>query len=434
MRRKWVETWILKSRLWSNWILPKHRVFDLMISIIFLVISLLILVGLFVLSLSRGWRILFFWVCLVFFWMWAMFSVSIHESFQLTLDLVSKGVLAETSNYYYFFGQVQKLFIGLVWCAVLYFLPWKLLKKYHNYFFLATIVLVFLLFSPLADDLGKGVTLWLDLWFFTIQPGEFFKLWYIFFLTWWLMRKRKTFDDWSLFISFCVISIVCLWIFVYLSDRWTLMILWPISLIIYWYITWYTKHIWLVFVVFVLGTFSIAQLVTSQRMKGMPESEKSYVQQRLEYFFDPDADPSSRWIGRQTNQALIAVGGWWLFWWGYGKWLQKFGYIPEAQSDFIFAAFSEEVWFAWNLLLLFFYFMLVYHWLKWLKKVTDNYDRAMVVWLLSLLIFQAFVNIGVNVNIIPLTWVTLPFLSHGWSALIINMLEVMLLHKIIQRA
>lgn len=383
------------------------------------VVIWLFLIRLFVLCIMRWRRVLFFGICLIFYWMGAMYSVSIHESFQTTLKLVNNWILSEATNYYYFFEQSQKLFIWIILWWITYAIPRKFLKRWKYLYFIWSLLLMLLLFSPLWRDFDKWATLWLQIWWNTIQPWEFFKIWFVFFLTSRLVRKRKAMNERQFYVWFSLISLVAVSIFFVLPDFWSLLVLWPTALILYRYLGWKKYFIGLT-LIFALFWWMIAS------------SQFSYVQERVQYFLNPDAD-QSRWIWRQTRQALIAV------WWGgltgkwYGKGLQKFWYIPEAQSDFIFSAFAEEVWFIGSLLLLSLYFMLMWHAIKWLRSTKDLYDRWIIIWLISLILIQAFVNIGVNIKMIPLTWITLPFVSHWWSALIVNVVQVVLLHKIIYK-
>ena len=111
---------------------------------------------------------------------------------------------------------------------------------------------------------------------------------------------------------------------------------------------------------------------------------------------------------------------------------QKFGYIPEAQSDFIFAAYSEEVWFIWDMILIWLYCRLMIYTLIKLKWVNDEYSKVIVIWLLSLIIIQAFINMWVNLKILPNTWLTLPFISYWWTSLMANCISLMLIYKIIE--
>jgi cell division protein FtsW len=128
----------------------------------------------------------------------------------------------------------------------------------------------------------------------------------------------------------------------------------------------------------------------------------------------------------------MAIGGGGFMGKGYGKGLQKFGYIPEAQSDFIFAAYSEEIGFVGNLFLIFLYCRLFFYFLKHLQHIRDPQNKMIGVGIISILIIQTFVNIGVNIQIIPNTGVTLPFVSAGGSSLLISCIELMILYKILK--
>jgi cell division protein FtsW len=128
----------------------------------------------------------------------------------------------------------------------------------------------------------------------------------------------------------------------------------------------------------------------------------------------------------------MAIGGGGFLGKGYGKGLQKFGYIPEAQSDFIFAAYSEEIGFAGNLLLIGLYCRLFFYFLKHLQHIKDPQSKMIGVGIISILIVQSFVNIGVNIQIIPNTGVTLPFISAGGSSLLISCVELIILYKILK--
>lgn len=360
-----------------------------------------------------------YWWLLVIFGIFSMYSVSVHESF----DITSKSELLEITNYYFFNDHLKKLLVGLVLCTIAWFTPLQWIKKRKYLIFGGSLLWVLLLFTPLAEQqlaLKKWANLRLDIPWGTIQPGEFFKIWYVFFLSSWLVRKKKIMDDWSYFIGFMIVVALSCFVFLLLPDFGSLLILWPVSLIIYRYAWWRPFYIIVTLILWVMAVF-LASL------------QFTYVQERLDHFFSSSPELQNQWVGYQSHQALIAVGWWWLIWKGYGKWLQKFWYLPEAQSDFIFAAFSEEIWFLWWTVLLWLYWMLAWTVLRRLPSVSDPYERTLAIWLISLIVIQAFVNIWVNIKLLPLTWVTLPFISHWWSALIVSMIEVVLLVKILEQ-
>ncbi len=385
-----------------------------MVSIILLVLSLIILIWMVAWSLLRGWRILFFGCLLLLFGIGAMFSVSIHESFEYT-----RKFLDAPSNYFYFFEHIEKFILWAIVCLIAYVTPWAWVKKSSFLLFAGSLILMLALFF-IWDDFNKGANLWIRIAGNTIQPGEFFKVWMVFFLVSRLSRKKRVFDELQYYLWFAMIAWLCAWIYFFLPDYGSLLIIGPVALILF---RFYGGKRYYILTTLVLGFFVVV----------LASAKSTYVNERIGYFLDPSSDPSSRGIGWQTTQSLVAVGWWWIIGKGYGKGLQKFWYIPEAQSDFIFAAFSEEIGFLGNSILLTLYFLLARNVLKWLKWLRDPFDRGIVVWLLSLIIMQMFVNIGVNIKLLPLTWVTLPFISHGWSALMVNMLEIVLLHKIVNK-
>lgn len=163
---------------------------------------------------------------------------------------------------------------------------------------------------------------------------------------------------------------------------------------------------------------------------GLVSDKFDYIQKRFTYFLNTNVDPQSRDVGWQNQQALIAVWGGGFSGKWYGKWLQKFGYIPEAQSDFIFAAYSEEVGMLGDMFLLGIYLFLAYYFISKLPQVKSEYNKTIGVGIIALIIIQAFVNMWVNLKILPNTWLTLPFISYGGTAMMVNIIEIVLLYKI----
>ncbi len=327
-------------------------------------------------------------------------------------------MFGEPSNYFYFFRHIKYLILWIIVGYLVYKIPLEYIKKYKNKIFLIVLFLQLLVFTPLGLKL-KGASWWIYIpWISTIQPAEIFKLWFVIFLSWWLLKKKKFLAYFDGFIQFVIVISIFFFIFLLIPDLGTLLVLWPVALIMYWYVWGKIKYVlWLLFLWIVLGLWIWMQF--------------SYIRQRIDFFINPDIDTSWRWIWWQTKQALIAVwAGWFLGEW-YWKWLQKFWYIPEAYSDFIFAAFSEEIWFIGNLVLLLLYFSLVWYVLYKIRSVRDEYYRILAVGIISLIFIQVFVNIGVNIKLLPITWITLPFISYGWTALIVNIVELVLLYKIL---
>jgi len=352
---------------------------------------------------------------LVLFGIFAIYSVSIFPSFQLTLHKFH-----DPSNYFYFLRQLKHLFLAIVLATGVYFVPLDFIKRNRWKIFLVTLLFLLLVFTPLWLEL-KGAKWWLHLpGFWSVQPWEFVKLWFVIFFSWWLLKKSKILDSLEWYIAMLIVVWVSLFLFLLIPDLWTLLVLWPVALIMYAYAWGNVKYIFVSLILWLIFTFTVWM-------------QFNYVKKRLEFFLHPEIDKTEQWIWYQTRQWLIAIWAWWILWRGYWKWLQKFWFLPEAQSDFIFAAFSEEIGLLWNTVLLFLYFLLAYFVIKQLPYVKDKYYQYLAVWILSLILWQAFVNIWVNTKIIPLTWLTLPFVSYGWTALMVNIIELVLLYKILYK-
>lgn len=360
----------------------------------------------------------------------AIYSVSIYESFTLTMSLIAKGAMTgNPSNYFYFFRQLRSVGIAVVAAGLIYKVSIKFFQNERN----MTIIAIILMALQLAVFIpGLGITLngargWVNIPLLpSIQPAELFKLWYVFFLWSWLLRRRNIVNDRKFFISFMVVNIILFFIFLMIPDLGTVMILGIVGLIMCRYMWAKLKYIlWMLF-----GGLFVGLAVGS--ILGMVSDRFSYIQQRFTYFISSSVDPQAKQIGWQNQQALLAIGWGWFFGKGYGKWLQKFWYIPEAQSDFVFSAFSEEIGFFGNLIILWLYFYLCYYFLSRLYKIKDDYKKMIWVGIVSLIIVQVFVNIWVNTEILPNTGLTLPFLSYWWTALMVNMMEIIILYKIIK--
>jgi len=374
--------------------------------------------------------IIIVWIILTVFGILAIYSVSIYESFSLTVSSIAKGLMHwDPSNYFYFFRQLRNIWLALVMAAIVYAVPIKFFQKHKNIVIIAVVLMILqvAVFIP-----GIGATFnwsrgWINIPLLpSIQPAEFFKLWYVLFLWWWLMRKRDKVNTKDFFISFIILNILIFFIFLLIPDLGTVMILGIVGLIMCRYAGAKIKYIlWIMFGWIAAGLFAGG-------IAGLVSDKFSYIQKRFTYFISSSVDPQAKQIWRQNEQALLAIGGWWLLGKWYGKWLQKFWFIPEAQSDFVFAAFSEEIGFVGNMILLSLYLYIAYYFLTRLRTIKDEHAKMIGIGILSLILIQAFVNIWVNIKILPNTWLTLPFISYWWTALMVNFMEIILLYKILK--
>jgi rod shape determining protein RodA len=144
-----------------------------------------------------------------------------------------------------------------------------------------------------------------------------------------------------------------------------------------------------------------------------------YQKDRLTTFLNPGADR----LGRSYNvtQSIVAIGSGRLFGRGLGLGPQsQLNFLPEQSTDFIFAVIAEELGFLGSVLVLGTFTLLFTGFLRAIRRANDPYTGLAVTGLLALLFFQMFINIGMNLGLLPVTGIPLPFISYGGSALLSN--------------
>lgn len=144
-----------------------------------------------------------------------------------------------------------------------------------------------------------------------------------------------------------------------------------------------------------------------------------YRMNRIFAFLDPWADPLGK--GFQTIQALLALGPGGLFGLGLGQSRQKFLYLPENHTDFIFAMIGEELGFVGASLVVLLFFLLAWRGFRTAMLAPDPFSGFLAVGLTSIIIIQAMINMGVVTGVLPVTGITLPFLSYGGTSLVFTM-------------
>lgn len=147
-----------------------------------------------------------------------------------------------------------------------------------------------------------------------------------------------------------------------------------------------------------------------------------YRMERIKAFLDPWSDPLGS--GFQTIQSMYAIAPASLFGYGLFNSIQKYFYLPEPQTDFIFAVVVEELGIIGGAIILLFFLALILIGYRTSLNSKDLFASYLSFGISALLLIQAFVNIGVVIGLIPVTGVTLPFFSYGGSSLVINMFMI----------
>ncbi|MGI6468828.1 MAG: putative lipid II flippase FtsW [Syntrophomonadaceae bacterium] len=153
-----------------------------------------------------------------------------------------------------------------------------------------------------------------------------------------------------------------------------------------------------------------------------------YRMARLTAFLNPWKYANEE--GFQTIQSLYALGSGGLFGLGLGRSRQKFFYLPEQHTDFIFAILGEELGFLGAIVVIALFLLFAWRGFKIAINAPDNFGSLLAAGITVLITFQAAINIGVVCGVLPVTGITLPFISHGGSSLLFTLIGVGLLLNI----
>jgi len=178
-----------------------------------------------------------------------------------------------------------------------------------------------------------------------------------------------------------------------------------------------------------LGHFGLVAL-TMTPVLWLLVNSASYRVNRIAAFLDPASDPSG--VGYQIYQSLVAVGSGGLTGVGFGRSLQKYGFLPEPHNDFIFALIAEE----WGLLGVIF-FLTFFAGIAWLgyriaMGARDLFGYLLAIGMTAVIVLPAILHMGVTLALLPATGVPLPFVSYGRSALLASFMAVGILLSILR--
>ena len=160
---------------------------------------------------------------------------------------------------------------------------------------------------------------------------------------------------------------------------------------------------------------------------------KDYQKERIKTFLNPQADPLGS--GYNVAQSIIGIGsgGFWGRGLGFGS-QSQLKFIPEAQTDFIFAVIAEELGFFGVFLVLGLWGVVFYRLQKIAKKAKDDFGLFIILGIMALFFLHIVVNIGMNMGVMPVMGISLPFLSYGGSFLIISLSMVGLAQSVSVRS
>ena len=312
--------------------------------------------------------------------------------------------------YKYLKNQALFFIIGIILMNIVSKIDYKKYFKYSNKILISCIILLILVLIPGIGTIRNGSRSWFGIGSFGIQPSEFAKLGLIIFTSKYLSNNSNSMMNFKkgvlpiLFITIGIFGIIMLQ-----PDFGTGTIL-VMTIIGILFIAGLDIKIFLKFgIIGLVGVVGLI-LIAPYRLK------------RILSFLDPWSDPLGS--GFQIIQSLYSIGPGGLFGLGFGNSIQKHFYLPEPQTDFIFSIISEEFGFMGIIIISILFIIIFYSCLNISMKCDDLFGKYLSFGITFGLIFQSILNLSVVVGLIPVTGVTLPFLSYGGSSLLITMISI----------
>lgn len=358
----------------------------------------------------------------------------------------------QTENYY--IKQIIWIIIAFIFMFIIIRIPYSAIEiMITPAYVISIILLIIVLFMPEI----KGSLRWIPLGLFNFQPSELAKLTTILLVTKLISKPHIT--NWqiisrsflfflipivliflepdlgtslcfiiSLFVLLAISNLSAFYIILIVSPLISIvasfsLIVFIIYILILIYILYKTKldKIIIGFAV-VLNTFFF--FITPFIWNSL----KAYQQNRILTFIDPMRDPFG--TGYQIIQSRIAIGSGGFWGKGFLMGTQKnLNFLPEHHTDFIFSVIGEEFGFLGCAIILLIYFLFLYRIVRNINALKRKEFRFAAIGILAYLTFQIFINIGMNIGIVPTTGIPLPFISYGGSNLLINIMAIGLVLK-----
>ena len=312
----------------------------------------------------------------------------------------------------------QMVYAGVGFLAMAFFakFDYKKLEYFNKKFLWIVIVLLLVLqFTPLGVTIN-GAKRWINLGFMQLQPSELAKPLFC-MLAASMFKNKITLATFASNIKIIIAMAVILFLILKQPN---------LSMAIILAMTVFVMYIaargpWQP-VAFAGGAVGILILTK------LSELLQGYQMDRISVWLNPGSDALGK--GYNIIQSLIAFASGGFSGTGYGSSIQKLAYLPECHTDFIFAIIAEEFGFLGCLFIIGLFVGLVHRGLRVSKRCPDMYGKLLALGITFVFGFQAFLNMGVASSFLPVTGVTLPFISYGGTSIIVSLAMVGMLLNI----
>lgn len=339
--------------------------------------------------------------------------------------IATEGDIASDPGYF-FTRQVAYTLIGLV--ALFFALRLDLERLSRYVWTLYAILIAAVGIVLVLGSSARGSTRWIELGPLRLQPSELGKVVIAFVLAVIVVERLRTMEPARLSLMVGAIAAVPAAIVFLQPDLGTALVYAAITVAILWVAGQPITH----FIVAGAVVVALVALVLYVLPAAGVNVLQPYQVDRLTAFVDSGADRSE--TGYQLEQSKVAIGSGGAFGKGPSGATQTINdFLPEHHTDFIFAVVAEMFGFLGAGLLIAIYFVIIWRCLVIMRSAHTQLDRLMAAGLTAMLAFEVFVNIGMNVGIMPITGIPLPFMSYGGSHTLTNLVAVGVLLRIGRR-
>lgn len=338
--------------------------------------------------------------------------------------LVAYGLLVvwsavQGNETYSFSRQALGVLMGCIVMLMFYQLDYRQLSSYTTVLLVINVVLILSPHLPVIGVESKGAQSWINVGM-QLQPGEFAKITVILLDASVLARYGGNLDDpreYMKALGYIAVPFLCIMTQPDLGTGLVYLFIGAVTLVMGGSRLKFLLITLGAFVAAIAAVFAIDELMKS--LTGEYKLLKQYQRNRLLVFLDPSADTSG--AGYNLNQAMIAIGSGGLF----GKGLlnasqSSLGFVPEAPTDFIFCVLAEQFGFVGALLLLGLYIALILSCIRIARNAGDLFGSLIVMGVVAMWLFQILENIGMDIGLMPVTGIPLPFMSYGSSFMMVN--------------
>jgi cell division protein FtsW len=337
---------------------------------------------------------------------WMLISIFLILAIGLVMVYSASAVLAFHDfgdKYYYLKRQLIFAVLGIVALFFTMNVDYRVWKKWATPALLVCFALLVAVLIPGIGAVRGGARSWLGIGSFGIQPSEFMKLGIVIFLAKFLAdRQSHVTFFWRGLAPPLGIMGLAFGLIMMQPDMGSGAVLVGASLIIIFIAGARILHLSFLGGLGVLGLVGLIAVAP-------------YRLERITAFLDPWADPLN--AGYQSIQSLYAIGPGGLIGLGLGASRQKYDYLPEPQTDFIFSIAAEELGFIGGATIILLFALLIWRGIRTALHSPDSFGSLLAIGIVGIVAVQVFINIGVVIGMMPVTGITLPLVSYGGSSL-----------------